>query len=103
MEALLAQSGRGGGGAASLVLFVPLILLFYFMLIRPQRARMRAQQQLLQTLEVGDEVETVAGMFGQIKRMDDETVWLEVAAGTVIRMSRSAVRRKIVEESETTP
>lgn len=103
MEALLAQSSRGGGGAASLVLFVPLILLFYFMLIRPQRTRMRAQQQLLQTLEVGDEVETVAGMFGTIKRMDEETVWLEVAPGTVLRMNRSAVRRKIVEESETTP
>lgn len=103
MEALLAQSSRGGSGAASLVLFIPLILLFYFMLIRPQRTRMRAQQQLLQTLEVGDEVETVAGMFGTIKRMDEQTVWLEVAPGTVVRMNRSAVRRKIVEESEATP
>src|SRR5919197_5444635 len=101
MEALLAQSSGRGGGAASLVLFVPLILLFYFMLIRPQRTRMRAQQQLLQTLEVGDEVETVAGMFGTIKRMDEDTLWLEVAPDTVIRMNRSAIRRKIVEESET--
>jgi preprotein translocase subunit YajC len=81
-------------------LFAPLILLFYFMLIRPQRNRARQHQTLLQTLRVGDEVETIAGIFGTIRRMDEDTVWVEISAGTTVKMSRGAIRRKVVEETE---
>lgn len=56
--------------------------------------------ELMRTLEVGDEVETVAGIFGTIRRLDEDTIWLEVAPGTTLRFSRGAVRRKVIQEEE---
>lgn len=101
LAGLLAQDTPSRSNpAASLLLFVPLILLFYFMMIRPQRTRMRQHQTLLQTLRVGDEVESISGIFGTIRRMEEDTVWVEIAAGTTVKMSRGAIRRKVVEEAE---
>jgi preprotein translocase subunit YajC len=98
---LLAQSSSGqeqtGGG---LTLLLPLILMggvFYFFLIRPQRAQRQRQQQLLSALEVGDEVLTVAGMYGTITDIDDDddTVTVEIAPGTRIRMLRRAISQRL--------
>jgi preprotein translocase subunit YajC len=72
----------------------------YFLMIRPQQARRRQFMELMRTLEVGDEVETVAGIFGAIRRLDEDTIWLEVAPGTTLRFSRGAVRRKVIQEEE---
>jgi preprotein translocase subunit YajC len=99
---LLAQSSQpqSGGG---FVAFLPLLLLgavFYFLLIRPQRAQRQRQQQLLGTLEVGDEVVTIAGIYGTIVEIDedDDTVTVEVAPGTRIRMLRRAVSQRLTED-----
>lgn len=104
LAALIAQNGTDSRGnpVVSLVPFIALIALFYFLLIRPQRRRMHQQAELIRNLQLGDEVETVAGMFGTVRRMDDESVWLEVAPGTTIRFSRGAVRRRIVEIDDIT-
>lgn len=97
---LLAQSNNGGGGAATLLFFVPLILVFYFLMIRPQRARMRQHQELIGALDLGDEVETIGGIFGTIRAKTDDEFQLEISPGTVIRVSRGAVRRKVWQEEE---
>ena len=97
---LAAETKNTGGGLATLVFFVPLILVFYFLMIRPQRARMRQQQELMRALEVGDEIETIAGIFGTIRGVTDDEFLVEVAPGTTLRMSRGAVRRKIYQEEE---
>lgn len=86
-----------------LVGFLPIILLvgvFYFFMIRPQRNRMRQHQDLLSSLDVGDEVETIGGMLGTIRGMDDDTYALEISPGTTVRISRAAVRRKMYQEEE---
>ncbi|MHB8512511.1 MAG: preprotein translocase subunit YajC [Actinomycetota bacterium] len=83
--------------------FIFIGLLFaamYFLMIRPQQKRRREFMSLLASLEVGDEVETIAGIFGTIRRLDDDHAWVEVAAGTTLKMSRGAIRRKIVAEEE---
>lgn len=82
---------------------LPLALLigvFYFLLIRPQQRRVRQHRQLVQSIEVGDEVVTIGGMYGEVKRMDDSTMWIEVADGTVARFSRQAVSQKVTPEVE---
>ncbi len=89
-----------------LVGFLPIVLLvvvFYFFMIRPQRNRMRQHQDLLSNLGLGDEVETIGGLFGTIRAMDDEAFMLELAPGTVVRASRSAVRRKVYQPDEEEP
>ena len=77
-----------------------LILVFYFLMIRPQRTRMRAHQELLGNLDLGDEVETIGGIFGTIKAKSDDEFQLEISPGTTVRVSRGAVRRKVYQEEE---
>jgi preprotein translocase subunit YajC len=91
---------NNGGGFATLIFFVPLILVFYFLMIRPQRTRMRQHQDLMRALEVGDEVETIGGIFGTIRAVTDDEFMLDVSPGTTVRISRGAVRRKVYQEEE---
>lgn len=91
--------------ANPLVTFLPLILIggaFYFVLIRPQQKRAKAQQALLRSVEVGDEVITTAGVYGTIVDIDDETdvITLEIAPGTQVRMVRAGIGRRITEDDE---
>lgn len=91
----------GGSGLGSLVFVALLVAMFYFLMIRPQR-RMRQQTQQLQSgLAVGDQVETVAGMYGTIRQIDDTTLLVELAPGMIVKMSRGGVRRKMPGNEET--
>lgn len=99
---LAQSSGQQGGG---LTLLLPLLLMggvFYFLLIRPQRAQRQRQQQLLGALQVGDEVLTIAGMYGTIVEIDDDTdtVTVEVAPGTRVRMLRRAISQRLTQDED---
>jgi preprotein translocase subunit YajC len=80
-----------------------MIVGFYFLLIRPQRNRQKAQQALLSSIEVGDEVMTTGGIFGTIIEIDDEagTVIVEIAPGTRVRMLRQGISQRFVEDQGT--
>ena len=84
----------------SLVFLVLLFVLFYFMLIRPQKRRMEQHRQLVESLGTGDEVVTIGGIFGTVDSMGGEELLLEVAPGTKIRTLKSAVARKVTEEAD---
>ena len=94
---IAAGSSSGGSSTALLVSLVLMVAVFYFLLIRPQQRRARSQRELVSELGVGDDVVTVGGMFGTIRAVDDESVTVEVASGTEIRMLKSAILRKTVE------
>ena len=94
---LLAQrtAPSGGGGVTPLLLLVLMGAFFYFLLIRPQQRRTRQQRMLIQSLEVGDEVMTIGGIYGIIQRLDDERITLEVAPGVELQFVRSAIARRV--------
>ena len=74
--------------------FLPLValaLLFWFFILRPQRRRSRQQAQLWSDLEEGSEVVTMGGIYGRVTAVDDDSVHLEVAPGTVLRVDRRAI------------
>jgi preprotein translocase subunit YajC len=107
MIEILAQAsdGTSSSGGSLLSLLFPLVLLggvFYFLLLRPNRTRQRQQQSLLESLKVGDEVMTAGGIFGTLKDMDeeDDTVTVEIAPGTEVRMLRRAIAQRLVDEPE---
>ena len=73
---------------------LPLVLLFgvmYLLLIRPQKKRVKAQEALVRSLAVGDQVLTIAGIFGEIVALDDETAQIETTPGTILRCRRNAI------------
>lgn len=85
-------------GLSALLFPALLIVIFYFMLIRPQRKRADQHKKLIESVGYGDEVVTIGGVFGIVRSLDDEEVELEVAPGTTMRFLRSAIARRVVED-----
>jgi preprotein translocase subunit YajC len=101
MLSILAQQTQ----ANPIVAFLPLLLMgvvFYFLLIRPQNQRRRAQMQMQSDIEVGDDILTTAGIYGTITDIDDEygIVTVEVAPNTEIRLARAAIAQRLVDDQE---
>jgi len=102
-EALAALVAATKTNANPLVSLLPILLIgvvFYFLLIRPQQRRTRAQRDLTHSIEEGDEVVTIGGIFGIVRELDDDSALLEVAPGTELRFLRSAIARKLAPEDE---
>jgi preprotein translocase subunit YajC len=87
---------------SGLLILALLILAFWFILVRPQRARAREQQQLIQDLEQGDEIVSAGGLYGTIIRIEEDVLHVEIAPGLIVRMARDAVAG-IVETEEEEP
>ena len=83
-----------------LISLLLMVGIFYFLLIRPQQRRMRQQRALVESLDVGDEILTIGGLFATIRSVDDDSVEAEIAPGTTVRLVKSAVARKIEPESD---
>jgi preprotein translocase subunit YajC len=80
---------------AALIPILVLIALMYFMLIRPQQRRVRAQHALAAAIQEGDEVMTTAGIYGFVTAMDGDVAWVEIAEGVEIRVAKAALARKV--------
>ncbi|WP_296566231.1 preprotein translocase subunit YajC [Phenylobacterium sp.] len=74
--------------------FLPLILLvvlFYFLMIRPQQRRMKAHQQMVADLKRGDQVILSSGMMGKVVRVEDKEIGLEIATGVTVKVVRTMI------------
>lgn len=92
-----ADNDSGGGGGAIIQLGVLLLipLAMYFLMIRPQRRRMRDQAAMQSELAVGDEIITTAGIYGFITGFDDDRVWIEIDDDVQVRVARAAIQGKV--------
>ena len=80
-------------------LILPLLLLaMYFLVIRPQQQRIRAQQALVAALREGDEVVSSAGIYGRITSLTEDIAILEVAEGVELRIARGAIARRLSQD-----
>jgi preprotein translocase subunit YajC len=84
------------------LILLPLIGVMVWLMIVPQRRQMKAHQQLLAALDEGDAVLTSSGIYGVITELEDDIVYVEVAEGIELKMSRSAVARRVTEATEAT-
>ena len=87
----LAAGSSGGGSYTFLIVIVVLFGLLYFVMIRPQRNKQRAAQQMQSQVQPGQRVRTTAGMYATVVEADADDVLLEVAPGVQIRFLRRAV------------
>lgn len=67
------------------------ILLFYWLLLRPQQQRVNEHKKLLKRIEVGSEIVTVGGFFGTITKMESDTLYLRLNEGVEVRIQKAAI------------
>lgn len=95
---LLASSDNSSSGGALLQMGIFLLIpvAMYFLLIRPQRKRMREQAAMQRALEVGDEVLLTSGIYGFITGLDDaDKVWVEIDDDVQVRVARGAIQGRV--------
>jgi preprotein translocase subunit YajC len=95
---ILASASQEQAGGSFLFTIGFMVLIggaMYFLMIRPQRKRLRETQELQRAIQVGDEVITNSGVYGFVNAMDGDVVWLEIADDTEIRVARSSLLRRI--------
>lgn len=85
--------GQGPGGLLSLLPFVMIVIIFYFLLIRPQQKKQKEQKALVDALKKGDKVVTTSGIWGTVTNLGKETVTLQIADNTKIKMQRDNISR----------
>ena len=81
-------------GANPLVQIVPFLLIlgiFYFIILLPSKRKQQKVQQFLDSLKVNDRVITTSGIYGQITRLNDQTVQLQIADKVRIEVSRASI------------
>jgi preprotein translocase subunit YajC len=87
-----AVGGAGGQGIMSaLMLPVLLLVVFYFLLIRPQNKRAKEQREMLSKIAAGDEVTTVGGILGKVVDVGEQFLTLEIADGVSVKLQKSQV------------
>ncbi|MER3423518.1 MAG: preprotein translocase subunit YajC [Nitrospiraceae bacterium] len=99
-----AQGATGGGGTGnallSLVPFVLIFIIFYFLLILPQQRRQKKLKEMLDVLKKGDRVVTTGGIWGTVTNLGKETVTLQIADNTKIKIQRDHIARLRSDEEE---
>jgi preprotein translocase subunit YajC len=83
--------------------FLPLVVLavlFWVLIIRPQRRRAQQQGLVIRGLERGQEVVTASGLYGRIDHVGDDHVLLEIAPETVVKVDKRAVSQLAPQASE---
>jgi len=86
--------GAEGGGGGFLALLPPMIMMFaifYFILIRPQQKKQKEVQKLLDGLKEGDNVVTLSGIHGTVKKLKDDIVFLQIADNVKIKINRASI------------
>ena len=70
---------------------IALIVLFYFLMIRPQQQRAKQHVAMLNALKRGDSVVLSSGMIGKVVRVEDKEVGLEIASGVTVKVVKSMI------------
>jgi len=105
MQSFMMTADAGAMGAA--VQFLPFVLImvvFYFMMIRPQKKREKAVQEMRNSLEVGDELVTVGGIIGTVVVVKEDYLVIETGSDrSKVRVARWAVQANLTSKTEPAP
>ena len=89
---------EAAAGYSSLIFLAVLIGVFYFLIIRPQRNRAKAQQKMSESVQVGDEIRTIGGIHGRIVSSDEDSVVIAIEDGRM-RVSRRAIGARVGDDT----
>lgn len=96
-DAASGDAAQGGGLMSILTMILPLglmVLIFYFLIIRPEKKRTKETEEMLNNIQVADEVITNGGIIGRVLSVQKDTVLIETGSDrTKIRVVRSAIAK----------
>lgn len=87
-------AASGASGLAAYSGFVPIVLMvviFYFLLIRPQQARVKQHKQMIEAVKKGDVAVTGGGLIGRVSKVDGDEVEIELAPNVRVRAVKSTL------------
>ena len=79
------------GPFGTLIFFVPVIVLFYFMLIRPQQQQAKRHREMIAAVKRGDTVVMSNGMVGKVTRVETDEAMVEIAQGVNVRVVKAMI------------
>ncbi len=92
-----AEKGGEGFGGSQLMLPVIMMLILYFVWIRPAGKERKSHQTMLDALKRGDEVVTSSGILGTVADIQEKVMTLEVARNVKIRVLKSSVSKRVAD------
>ena len=100
---ILAQAAQQAqsGGWDMLITFGLIIVIFYFIVIRPQRKQQKELKDRQDSLKPGDKVITNGGIYGIVREVKDDSVKLEIAANTVIKVVKTCIVQSVGKDGST--
>ena len=89
---------QGGGDFFSMILpFVLMIVIFYFLILRPQTTKQKKERQFQDSLKPGARVVTTSGMHGRIAQIQDDGVVIETLSGK-LKFEKAAISREFTQQ-----
>ncbi len=86
-----AAAAAGPGMIQNIVMVGGFLLIFYFMLIRPQSKRAKEHQQLITSIAKDDEIVTTGGLLGRVLRVADQFIVIAIADGIEVKVQKQAI------------
>lgn len=94
----MAAPGQSPGGIWQLLPFALILGIFYFLILMPMKKRQKKIQDFQSSLNVGDRIVTTGGIYGQVTKLDEKTVQIQIADKVRIQIARAAIGGKQGEE-----
>lgn len=102
-----AEQAQGNGLVSILSMLLPLalmVLIFYFLIIRPEKKRNKETKEMLDSIQVADEVITSGGIIGRVLSVQKDTVLIETGSDrTKIRVVKTAIAKNNTEHEDSAP
>jgi len=98
-----ARAEVGGTQGSLLGMLMPLglfVIIFYFLIIRPQKKKQRKHDEMLGSIRRGDQVVSAGGFYGTVKEVKDDSFIVEIAEGVKVRMLKGSISMKRSSEEE---
>ena len=87
----MAAPGQGPGGLWQFLPFALILAIFYFLILLPMKRRQKKVQEFQQALKVGDKIVTTSGIYGQITRLGDTSVQVQIADKVRVEVAKQAI------------
>lgn len=94
----MAAPGQSPGGLLGILPYALILGIFYFVILMPMKKRQKKVQQFQSNLSVGDRIVTTGGIYGQVMKLNEKTVQIQIADKVRIEIARAAIGGKQGEE-----